>query len=113
MVAAALVAQAVQRADSIMSTFRDELQALINRYSKENGSDTPDFILASYLEQCLKAFDQATKDRDAWYGQITMTRLNAGVDPPSNRGAGGIAAKTAVKGVRPAAWSNSAKGPES
>jgi hypothetical protein len=32
----------------IEKTFIEELRYLINRYSKENGSDTPDFILSEY-----------------------------------------------------------------
>jgi hypothetical protein len=32
-----------------VTTLRDELSAALNRYSAENGSDTPDFILAEYL----------------------------------------------------------------
>lgn len=49
-------------------TFRRELMNVINKHSKENGSNTPDFILAEYLTDCLKAFDKATKYRDNWYG---------------------------------------------
>jgi hypothetical protein len=49
-------------------TFREELTDLINRHSKENGSNTPDFILGQYLNACLVAFDNAVKGRDAWYG---------------------------------------------
>ena len=48
-------------------TFREELEDLINRHSKENGSDTPDFILARYLLGCLTAFDRATIVRTGWY----------------------------------------------
>ena len=50
-------------------TFIRELRAVINRYSKENGSDTPDFILAAYLEACLKAFDKTSRMREKWYGK--------------------------------------------
>ena len=49
-------------------TFRREIETVINRHSKENGSNTPDFILAEYLTDCLKAFDKAVKYRDNWYG---------------------------------------------
>lgn len=49
--------------------FRDELMQLINSHSKENGSNTPDLILASYLLDCLTAFDRAVQDREAWYGR--------------------------------------------
>lgn len=50
------------------TTFKQCLSALINRHSKENGSDTPDFILARYLGDSLKAFDRATRRRDSWHG---------------------------------------------
>lgn len=49
------------------TTFRLELANLINKFSKENGSDTPDYILASYLTDCLEAFDSAVKSRTLWY----------------------------------------------
>jgi len=49
-------------------TFKKELEFLINRYSKENGSDTPDFILAQFLTGCLKSFDVAVSRRENWYG---------------------------------------------
>jgi hypothetical protein len=49
--------------------FRQELENLINRYSKENGSNTPDFILANFLERCLIAFDLTVLEREAWYGR--------------------------------------------
>ncbi len=47
--------------------FRTELENLINKYSKENGSNTPDFILAEYLILSLEAFDRATVARSKWY----------------------------------------------
>ena len=47
-------------------TFTEALEQLINKYSKENGSNTPDFILAEYLTACLKAYDTATNERNNW-----------------------------------------------
>jgi len=44
-----------------------ELSAVLNRYSVENKSDTPDFILATFLLDCLKAFEAATNTRTLWY----------------------------------------------
>ena len=38
-------------------TFERELESLINRFSKENDSNTPDFILAQYLLGCLQALE--------------------------------------------------------
>lgn len=51
-----------------MKPFDQELRALLNGYSKENESNTPDIILAKYIERCLDAFDEATRARDRWYG---------------------------------------------
>lgn len=51
-----------------VSTLRDEITSAINRASAENGSDTPDYILARYLEASLAAFEVAVRDRDEWYG---------------------------------------------
>ena len=50
-----------------MDAFRSELMKLINCHSLENGSDTPDFILAEYLTNCLEAFDKAMTRRANWY----------------------------------------------
>lgn len=46
----------------------DEIRAALNRHSAENVSNTPDFILAEYLLNCLNAFDAASKRREQWYG---------------------------------------------
>ena len=45
-------------------TFIQELEGLINRYSRSN---TPDRILAKYLGQCLLALETATKAREQWF----------------------------------------------
>lgn len=45
-------------------SFQADLEKLINRHSLEGGSNTPDFILACFLRQCLEAFDMATRRRD-------------------------------------------------
>ncbi len=49
--------------------FRSDLESIINRHSQENGSNTPDFILAEYLQACLRAFDLAVVARERWYGR--------------------------------------------
>lgn len=48
---------------------RSELEATINRHCAENGSDTPDFILAEYLTGCLANFDRALQAREKHYGR--------------------------------------------
>jgi hypothetical protein len=43
--------------------FESGLRELINSYSKEQGSNTPDFVLASYLVACLDTFDYHVRYR--------------------------------------------------
>lgn len=66
------------------STFASELEALINRHSIENASDTPDFILAHYLLACLLAWNTGVQQRESWYGRngapISSVPVN---QPPS------------------------------
>lgn len=48
--------------------FQSELTSLLNRYSRENASNTPDWILRDYLCGCLAVFNAGVKARDKWYG---------------------------------------------
>ena len=61
---------------------RQELEKVLNRYSQENGSNTPDFILANYLIHCLVAFDTAVNAREGWCGRTQGWRAPIGaIDP--------------------------------
>ncbi len=51
------------------SEFQRDLAALLNRHCQENGSNTPDFLLASYLTGCLALFNRTVKQRETWYGR--------------------------------------------
>jgi hypothetical protein len=64
--------------------FRQDLEAAINRNSMENGSDTPDFILADYLMDCLDNFDRTVSRRTKWYKPEETSGGDglAPVDPP-------------------------------
>lgn len=56
--------------DPIMqSDLRKAIEQTLNRFSAENGSNTPDFILAQYLIDCLGAWDKAVTAREKWYGR--------------------------------------------
>jgi len=49
-----------------------DLTALLNSYSLENESNTPDFILAEYLVRCLDAYNVALTERAQWYGRMDV-----------------------------------------
>lgn len=46
------------------SKLRSDIASAINRASRENVSNTPDFVLAKYLSRCLAAFEDATNERE-------------------------------------------------
>lgn len=60
--------------------FKQELTALINRYNMDNRSNTPDFILAEYLLECLKSFNSASIKREHWYGVKLEPGQETGID---------------------------------
>ncbi len=45
-------------------SFKEALRQLINENSLENMSDTPDYVLANYMMDCLNAFNKAVNERD-------------------------------------------------
>ena len=49
-----------------MSNFTKELTELLNRHSKENESNTPDFILAQHLLDSLTLFNTTMDSRKKW-----------------------------------------------
>lgn len=66
--------------------FEQELQSLINRYSAENVSGTPDFILAEFMLNVLKEFNATVVKRADWRGESTELPglINfAGVETPN------------------------------
>lgn len=63
-----------------------DLQALLNGYSLENDSNTPDYILARYLLDCLNAYNKAVKDRAHWYGRMDIPGQGSVPFPPGDTG---------------------------
>jgi hypothetical protein len=45
-------------------TLEQELESVLNKHGADNAANTPDFILAKYLVECLHAFNAATRLRD-------------------------------------------------
>lgn len=49
-------------------TLEQEIREAINKHTRENVSNTPDFILAEFMMRCLEAFESTTREREKWYG---------------------------------------------
>lgn len=61
--------------------FLNDLRSAINCASAENGSDTPDFILAEFLSEVLDAWDRAVTAREKWYGREKKPIVLEGPNP--------------------------------
>lgn len=46
-----------------------ELAEVINRNCLEKNSNTPDFILAEYLYDCLVSYEKIHNANEKWYGK--------------------------------------------
>jgi len=68
-----------------MDNLRKNIESAINSASAENGSDTPDFILAEYLTDCLSIYEKAVGAREKWYGRTELPKPfpSANVQSPS------------------------------
>lgn len=67
-------------------SFQSALEELINQHSVENGSDTPDFMLAEYLCDCLATYEVIIAKREKWYGREVGKPAAVGVNdlcPPN------------------------------
>jgi hypothetical protein len=50
-----------------MKSFIEELELLLNKHCKDNQANTPDFILAKYLDLCLQNFTIAANWKRNWF----------------------------------------------
>ena len=64
-----------------MTDFKKELIHLLNKYSKESDSDTPDYMLAQYIINCLAALTQVTRVRDKWHGFKPFAKHSTDTNP--------------------------------
>ena len=52
----------------VPGTMAQQIAHVINSHSRENNSNTPDYLLAEYLLRCLEAYEVICSRRDKWYG---------------------------------------------
>lgn len=64
----------------IEKNFEQELKELINRHSIENESDTPDYILARYILNCLYSYSCAVRTRDQFFGFEPWKRIHKNLE---------------------------------
>lgn len=63
-------------------TLEQELARVLNRRSCENGSDSPDWVLAQFLVNALQAFNLSVVARERWYGRPAGGGAGVGARTP-------------------------------
>lgn len=53
---------------------RRAIASVLNKHSAENGSNTPDFLLAEMLVGVLDVFNKAVRAREQWYGRASDSK---------------------------------------
>ena len=48
-------------------SLKADIAKVLNQHSAENGSNTPDFLLAEFLTKCLDAWNDTVRARAMWY----------------------------------------------
>lgn len=66
------VAEEQESTPAQLTGLRNDLASLLNRYSAENGSNTPDHLLADYLLGCLQVYNATLQERARWYGRMDV-----------------------------------------
>lgn len=55
---------------TVTASLEQRIAELINEFSNENNSNTPDFVLARYLSGCLENFHTCVNMREQWHGRM-------------------------------------------
>ena len=58
------------------SDFQKDLEGLLNRHSIENRTDTPDFILAEYMVENLRALEHHHHAKKCWFSPAMQKPSN-------------------------------------
>ena len=69
----------------MISLFEKELTSLLNCHSKDAATNTPDFILAAYLIDCLATYQRIKQWNDMWHSRGVPAPLQEH-GPPMERG---------------------------
>jgi len=63
------IAKGKKRREQMKKTeLEKKLTRLLNEESRESDSNTPDFLLAEFMLNCLDAFELTSNKREVWYG---------------------------------------------
>lgn len=60
-----------------MKLFKVEIENLINIHSIDSELNTPDYILADYLVNCLEIYRKTNEQREKWHGRGRQVSVDA------------------------------------
>lgn len=53
--------------DEEYESLKKEIAGLLNKYSQENRSNTPDYMLADFMLGCLNVYENTIRSRTEWF----------------------------------------------
>jgi len=56
--------------ESTAPSLAEDLRRLLNSWSRESNSNSPDHLLATYMLAALRAAEELIRARDSWYGVV-------------------------------------------
>lgn len=59
-----------------------ELSKLLNKYSQEGYSDTPDYMLAGFMLGCLNVYENTVTRRENFFGRKLSRDINNEISHP-------------------------------
>jgi len=66
--------------DEKFENLKREISSVLNKYSQENRSNTPDFILAEYMLGCLTVYENTISMRNNWFTKDVIRTLPDNMD---------------------------------
>jgi hypothetical protein len=69
-----------------VSQFERDLASVLNSHSADNKADTPDFILAAYLIDCLTTYRRIKEWNEMWHSRLGVPIPMQEDGPPGVRG---------------------------
>lgn len=64
--------------------FTKELEDLLNRFSWDNETNVPDYILARFLVKQLASLRELTTTRDRWFGFKPFSNIDTELKGPKD-----------------------------
>lgn len=64
--------------DEKKERIKNAFKETVNRNGMDTWCNTPDFIIAEYLYDCLESYSKLQKEKDRWEGKSYLSQTSCG-----------------------------------